>query len=191
MLPELTEIKQLRKQLGFTQSQLAAETGISQSLVTKIESGNLVPAYDKAKRIFDYLESAHRKTELTAKEIMVREVVSIKPEAKVRDAVRLMGKKGISQLPVIANGKVLGSITEKIIIEKLHNSKNSEKAKELRAEEIMEDSLPIILENTPFRGISNLLEYNNGLLVAHKGKIAGIITKADVLSAMFSRKKKY
>ena len=51
MLPELEEIKKKRKLFGMTQADLAAECGVSQSLIAKLESGKIVPAYGKAKKI--------------------------------------------------------------------------------------------------------------------------------------------
>jgi riboflavin synthase len=56
MLPELTKIVAMRRRLGVSQKRLASITDVSQSLISKVESGTVVPAYDKAKTMFDALE---------------------------------------------------------------------------------------------------------------------------------------
>jgi len=53
MLPELSEIKARRKQLGITQEELAELAEVSQSLIAKIENSSIIPTYDRVKRIFD------------------------------------------------------------------------------------------------------------------------------------------
>ncbi|MBI2575829.1 helix-turn-helix domain-containing protein, partial [Candidatus Woesearchaeota archaeon] len=45
MIPELANIKTLRKKLGLTQSGFAGQVGVSQSLVAKIEAGRIDPSY--------------------------------------------------------------------------------------------------------------------------------------------------
>ncbi|MFQ5647816.1 MAG: helix-turn-helix transcriptional regulator, partial [Candidatus Aenigmatarchaeota archaeon] len=42
-MQEITEIRKIRKKLGLTQSQLAQEARVSQSLIAKIEAGKLDP----------------------------------------------------------------------------------------------------------------------------------------------------
>ena len=64
MLPELTQIKAMRRRLAVSQKGLAFITGASQSLISRVEAGAVVPAYDKAKTIFDALE----RLELESKE---------------------------------------------------------------------------------------------------------------------------
>ena len=46
---ELNEISRLRKQLGLTQAELAKLSGVSQSLIAKLEAGKIEPSYSKAK----------------------------------------------------------------------------------------------------------------------------------------------
>lgn len=44
-------IKQIRKQIGLTQTQLSAATGISQTSLSKIESGESTPAKKNLEKI--------------------------------------------------------------------------------------------------------------------------------------------
>src|SRR5262249_52015251 len=51
-----------------------------------------------------------------------RQLVTITPKATVEDAIALMGKTGISQLPVLQDGKPVGSIQEVTIARVLHDN---------------------------------------------------------------------
>lgn len=188
MLPELKEIKLKRKQFGLTQSELAAKTGVSQSLITKIESGKLMPSYDNAKRLIDFLNTLHKELKLKAKDVMTKKVISVKKNASVKDAVRIMKKKAISQLPVMDNDKPVGTVSEKLVLERLHSTDDLNDLPKLRVEDVMYEAMPIIQENTPFDVLSNLLEHTEGILVARKGKIVGIVTKADILNVVLKNK---
>ena len=52
---ELNDIARLRKQLGLTQPELAQLSGVSQSLIAKLEAGKIEPSYTKVKSIIDTL----------------------------------------------------------------------------------------------------------------------------------------
>ncbi|MDG6990995.1 MAG: riboflavin synthase [Nitrososphaerota archaeon] len=54
--PDVAQIAATRRRLGITQHKLAEESRVSQSLVSKIESGRIMPTYGNAKMIFDALE---------------------------------------------------------------------------------------------------------------------------------------
>ena len=105
MLPELSEIKKRRKRFGFTQSGLAAKTDVSQSLIAKIESDAIVPSYNNAKRLFDFFDSLHEETQARARDFMSQKVISVSPSATIKEAVRVMKKNAVSQLPVIEGGR--------------------------------------------------------------------------------------
>ncbi len=50
-----------------------------------------------------------------------RELVTISPKATVAEAIGLMQTKGISQLPVLQDGKPVGSIQEVTLARVLHD----------------------------------------------------------------------
>ncbi|MFA4856113.1 MAG: helix-turn-helix domain-containing protein, partial [archaeon] len=75
MLPDLGEIKARRISAGLTQSRLASLSGVSQSLIAKIEAGNIEPSYGRAKRLLDCLAQLNAKKEKQAKDIMTRPVM--------------------------------------------------------------------------------------------------------------------
>lgn len=185
MLPELDEIKKKRKLFGMTQSELASECGVSQSLIAKLESGKIVPAYDKAKKIFDMLESMQKHTGLKAREIMSRNVVYAEENEAVSEVIGKMSKNGISQMPVMKKGSNIGTISERVLLEAMREGRDVSK---LKAKEIMGGAMPSVNENSPSELISSMLEYAPAVIVKKEGRLEGIITKVDLLKAAVRRR---
>jgi len=89
-LPALSEIKRLRKKLNISQKDLALELNLTQSTISRIESGLIDPPYRKFKMIFEYLEeekSKRRKSKRYAKDIMTKNIKLIKPDSSIREAI--------------------------------------------------------------------------------------------------------
>ena len=186
-LPSLSDIKIKRKQLNLTQAGLALKAGVSQSLLAKIESGKLEPSYSNAKKIFDFFESVHEKTVLRAGDFMNSSVKKTGVSAKILDAIKLMKKNGISQLPVMDGERIAGTVSENIIVDKMQGKKNLEEFRQMAVSEVMGEALPTVGEDSPFSVISALLEHNQSVLVVKNGKIAGIISKTDLLSSIIKK----
>jgi predicted transcriptional regulator len=181
MLPELSEIKARRKIQGLTQSGLAALSGVSQSLIAKLEAGKIVPSYDKAKKLFDTLEKMHEESGLCAGDVMVKKVLFVSEDDSIKKAVAMLEKKALSQLPVLRKSQSVGLVTEKGILAKLGSGIDVERG---RVKDAMEEAAPTIQETTPLQIVSQLLTYSPAVLVKKKGKIRGIITKSDLLKTM-------
>src|SRR3989338_3642271 len=176
---ELEEIKKIRKSLGLTQTELAKQANVSQSIIAKIESGKIDPTLSKAKKIFDALSFFEKKHEIKAEEIMNRKIISIKPDEGVKDAVTKMKKYNISQMPVVDEHKTIGLISESTLLDALMRGKGK------KVNEIMEESPPIVSKQTSVRVISNLLRHFPTVLVSEEGRLVGLITKADLLERMY------
>jgi len=189
MLPELSEIMKLRKKLGLTQRELAKLSGVSQSLIAKIESGKIIPSYSKVKIIFDTLENLEEKVfkvNIKAGDIMNKKVVGVKSNDKVIKASQIMLKHGFSQLPVFSKGRLVGSISEKDIMNILSKGLKMEELSNIYVCDVMDEPFPQIPVKTPLSVIITLLQTFNAVLVVNKGRVAGIITKADVLKVIES-----
>ncbi|MDO8624760.1 MAG: CBS domain-containing protein [Candidatus Diapherotrites archaeon] len=190
MLPALSEIRVRRKQLLLTQSELAVQTNVSQSLVAKIESNATVPGYDNAKKIFDYLDSLEQKNQLSARDLFSALVFTIDSEASIKKAVKLMEQHSVSQLPVLKNGAVIGTIHEKDLLHHITKNPNPETMGSTPVDAVMTDALPQVSPDTPFKAVSTLLEHHDAVLVTKNGKISGILTKADLLKVILNQKRK-
>ena len=170
-----------RRKLGITQHKLAKMAGVSQSLVAKIEAGSVDAAYSKIKAIMEALERASLSGERTAREIMHTGIKSILPSDTLHAASAAMRKLSISQLPVMEDGRVTGSITEASILACFSEKKDIAK---IRVSEVMDEAFPNVLPSTPISSVASLLRHHPAVLVLEKGEVAGIITKADILRAI-------
>ncbi len=179
MVFDITQLRKIRKQLDMTQHQLAREIGISQSMVTKIESGKLDPTYSYVKRIEDKIMHLTKREEKEAKDIMHTIVISARKYNLVTEIIHLMAKYGVSQIPIIEHENVIGLITESSIL-----SKTSEEIKSKKASEVMTESPPIIDKHAKWEMIVQLLNFYPILIVKESGKLAGVITKADVIRCL-------
>ena len=92
MLHELTGIKQMRQNLDLTQQELAKLSGVSQSLIAKIERGKIEPSYSIAKRIFATLDEriSKKQKKIVAKNICSKELVFTKSNDSIAKAINLM-----------------------------------------------------------------------------------------------------
>ena len=100
-----------------------------------------------------------------------------------------MKRAAVSQLPVLDNGRNIGTLSEKIVLERLNSAKDMQEVSSQSVALAMTEAMPTIREDTPFRVISALLELNPGVIVSRKGRLLGIITKADLLNAMLGKGK--
>jgi len=184
MLPQLDEIEKRRKSLGLSQKELAKMVGVSQSMIAKIETGRINPSYIKTKAIFDLLESLEKKREIKVKEIIQGKVVGVQKDDPVSKATRVMHETGYSQLPVFDETRVIGSITEKAVLNQILTGKDPRELSRIPVESVMEEAFPTVDEDAPLTVISALLQYSQAVLVTKKGQIRGIVTKADLLKVV-------
>lgn len=180
-MEETRFIGEQRRKLGITQSELAKMAGVSQSLIAKIEGGRVDASYSKVKRIMETLERVTLGKEKMAQNIMHTGVESLSPSASLHKAAAEMRKRGISQMPVVDGGQIVGSISEQAILSGFSSGK---RLGELSVRDMMEDAFPNVLPSTPISSLAPLLRHHSAVLVSDKGKIAGIITKADILKAV-------
>lgn len=179
---ELKEIKQIRRKFNLTQAGLAKKAGVSQSLIAKIEAGTIDPTYSNAKKIFTALDALKQKEEVKAAEIMTKKVVSVSPESKIPHIIKYMRKYEISQVPVVDKDNLIGYVSESDVLDAFTSGK-----KTVTAKDIMHDTPPTITKNASMAVISGLLKFYPLVVVVEKGKILGIVTKADILRKAYKK----
>ena len=181
MLPELDTIAIRRRALGLTQIQLAEKAGVSQSYIAKLEAKKIEPSYSKVRAILEVLDDLEQGRETRADEIMSTDIVSVNANTTIYEVVKIMTETGFSQLPIMQAGRVIGSITERIIIDRITSADEDRLATETLVLEIMDDPFPQVGEDAPVSILAGLLRIYPAVLVQTRGNITGIITKADLL----------
>jgi len=184
MLPSIEEVAKKRRIMGLTQQKLARLAGVSQSLIAKLESQKIDPSYTKVKAIFDALERLQTETEVRAEEVLHSKVIGIQKSDQVSKAVQTMADYGYSQLPVFDGEHAVGSISEKTIIGKVSAGKDLNQISKRSVGEIMEEAFPQVGEDAPLPLIASLLQVYPAVLISKKGKVVGIVTKADLLKML-------
>ncbi|HLC60716.1 MAG TPA: CBS domain-containing protein [Candidatus Nanoarchaeia archaeon] len=176
---ELEEIKKIRKKLELTQTELADRAGVSQSLIAKIEAGRIDPTYSKTKKIFAALSDLEKKEEIKAEQLMTTRIISVASSDSTKDSIEKMKKFQISQLPVIDNHKLIGLVSESIILDAMLNAKGNQ------VRDIMQEAPPIVSKTTSIQVVSSLLKHFPMVAVSEEGKLVGIITKSDLLGKLY------
>ncbi|VTS06665.1 pyridoxal-phosphate dependent enzyme [Tuwongella immobilis] len=108
-----------------------------------------------------------------------RELLTISPEEPLTHAIALMQRRGISQLPVVAEGKSVGSIQEVTLARVLHDRLDPG---QVRVGEIMARPLPILDSAVQLdEAYRLLLAGNTGVLITHAGNLVDILTRIDLI----------
>jgi cystathionine beta-synthase len=108
-----------------------------------------------------------------------RPLVTVEPEATVAAAVELLQSAGISQLPVLRNGKSVGSIQEVTLARVLHDSRDPS---EVVVGEIMASPLPQLdIDVDLDEAYRLLLAGNTGVLATSESLVRDIITRIDLI----------
>jgi cystathionine beta-synthase len=116
-----------------------------------------------------------------------RKLVTINPEATVAAAIDLMQSTGISQLPVLHDGKSVGSIQEVTLTRVLHDNADPGS---VTVGEVMARPLPTLDANVHLdEAYRLLLSGHTGVLAVHDGKVVDIVTRIDLVHYWQQRKK--
>ncbi len=140
---------------------------------------------DNWMRNHGFLES---KPDLTVEQILSAmrrpsSLVSIEPEKTLGEAIRRMTEAGISQMPVIEDGSVIGSLTESGILNRLIERPE---AREDRIRDVMDAPFPIVPSSLHLDLLSTYLEQGTGAVLVHlpERNDYEIITRSDLISAL-------
>ena len=105
-------------------------------------------------------------------------LISVGPAHKVSDALQMMKTYSISQLPVLEEGKSVGSLREGRIMAKLLDNRE---LMEVPVSEVMDRALPVVNEDISVQTAVKYLKSSPALLVEEYGRIVGIVTRQDVV----------
>lgn len=149
-------------------------------------------------------------SELLARDVMVKKVITINKNASVAELSELLIKNKISGVPVVDDsGKLVGIATEGdlivrdadlhfpryfklldsiIYLESLNKFKrNLRKYLGTKVEDVMTSKVKIVKEDTPVNIVANIMIRNNVNRVPvldNDGNMVGIITRVDIVKSM-------
>jgi cystathionine beta-synthase len=109
-----------------------------------------------------------------------RELQFIGPDAPAAEAAERMQARGISQLPVLRDGRAVGSIQEVTLARLLHDGSDPAR---VRVEDIMARPLPQVAIGIHLDEAYRLLMAgNSGVLATSGGAVVDIITRIDLIT---------
>lgn len=138
---------------------------------------------DEWMRNHGFLEN---KTFATAKDIISTrngnyQLVVVSKTDKVKDAIALMNSESVSQIPVMDNGQVIGSITDNKLLSRIITDPE---LKDASVAEVMEDSMKFVALGSTLDVLSSMVDKDKAVLVRDELDQIHIITKHDILTAI-------
>jgi len=107
-----------------------------------------------------------------------KELISVGPADTVAVALEKMDELGLTQIPVIEEGRCVGSLRENRVLAKVVRDRA---LLESAVSEVMESSFPIVDVDASSNEVFKRLQTSPAVLVEEYGRITGIITRHDVL----------
>ena len=112
-------------------------------------------------------------------------LVGTAPGALVRQALGLMRLHDVSQLPVMDGAECVGSVTEYALTTR---SLESTRILDATVGEVMDEPFPLVDAQQPVESVTKLLsKASPAVLIRENGRIAGIVTRSDVLQFLMQR----
>ncbi len=109
-------------------------------------------------------------------------LLTIDAEATVNEAMEILGKYSISQIPVTEKGEYIGSLNDNYLFTKLIENND---IKNYKVKSLMQAAFPIVGEKATIEEVSKLItKDNNAVLLRDLGGNMNIITKHDIIEAV-------
>ncbi len=105
-------------------------------------------------------------------------LVTVEPDESVGQLLAKMSELGITQLPVVEDGRSVGSVRENRILAKVLANRE---LLEAPVSAVMEQSFPIVDVDASAAEVTRKLQESPAVLVEEYGRLTGIITRHDVL----------
>jgi predicted transcriptional regulator len=175
-LPTPSDLRERRKKIDLTQSELAEMADVSQPLIARIEGGDVDPRLSTLRRIVEALNEAEGAV-LHAADIMNESLTYVSEDESVAAAIDLMGEEGFSQLPVVDAGQTpVGIISNSDV--RRHRGEGDLDERPVR--EVMGDGIHTVGPDASLDEVNSYLNYNKAVIVQREGRMVGIITEADI-----------
>lgn len=125
------------------------------------------------------------RTYSTARDIIAQRngsytLVSTQKSDSVREAIGLMNKTSVSQIPVLEKGEVVGCLTDNKLLARIIENPT---LKDAHVSDVMEDSMKFVALDSTLDVLSSMVEKEKAVLVRDAANQIHIITKHDILNA--------
>jgi CBS domain-containing protein len=145
---------------------------------------------------------------MKAKDIMVTNVITVSPEASVRDVAKLLLANRISAIPAVNDqGQLVGIISEGDLVRRAELGTNHRhswwlelfsgldqetlakrflKSHGRKVRDVMTTNVVTVKPTTPLRDIATVLEKNRikRVPIVVKGQVVGIVSRANIIQAL-------
>ena len=176
-----SEFKRRRNYLNLSQLKLAKYANISQSIINKLERGQIDPTYSTVLKIDKALHEQEKISNLKANDIMIREkdILFLKPNMKIFEVIEIIRKYDFSQFLVKDNEKLLGTIYEKSLFDAISEKVDIYKT---TIENFIQPVPIMIPKEYSVSDLSFIFQNKRTkfVLVVEDNKILGLVTYSDI-----------
>lgn len=117
---------------------------------------------------------------MIVRNVMHKDVVTIRPNLSLREASKIMSKFGIGSLVVVEDENLVGIITSTDIIKAIAEGKDVDNT--LVSEVMSKDVITVDPDESLEEAVEKMMERNiKRLPVVEGGKLIGIITASDII----------
>lgn len=111
-----------------------------------------------------------------------KKLVTVSPEQTVAEAIQIMRKYDIENIPVLSNGGIIGSLSEGGLFDHILNDPE---IKEQTVASVMEKEYPMVSFEMPVDKLSNLISKHNGAVLSKdESGNYHIVTKYDIIQSL-------
>lgn len=130
---------------------------------------------------------------MLVKERMSKPVITVPPEMPILEALNLLQKERIRRAPVVKDGKMVGIISDKDLLNASPSDATSLSVWEInylmskvQVKEVMTSDVLTISEDTPLEEAARVMADNKvgGLPIMRDGRVVGIITETDLFKIL-------
>jgi len=139
-------------------------------------------------------------------DVMSRSVIIITEDAPLKEAARLIFSLGVAGIPVVRDKKLIGVVTEQIILSKMHPTledliddyvhardfdsmiKNIHSVLNTTVKDVMNTNIMTISPDAPLMQAHSLMQVNNFArlpVVDAKNELMGVISQGDIFRTVF------
>lgn len=137
---------------------------------------------------YDILDFVRADPNEKASSLMIKPPV-IAPEASVEEVIDLMLHSGVEAIPVVENEIMAGLISDYDVLMHLLDDA---KIKKLKVRDVMNEDTKLLKANDPVSEARRIMRYHKWHklpIVDAKGKLMGMITSLDILTAFYKQPK--